>query len=283
MADGTTRVDFPNRLIIETTTKCNARCVMCPMGKMKRPKFMGDSEFCTLIDECVGHKIDEISLTGYGDPLCDTYLAERIAYISAKLPDTTVTVFTNGSLMTPDMSKRLLNAGLTSVTFSVDGVDVETYEQIRRGLKYREVESNIHRFVDINEGMGHPCHVRVHMTLMPLNFSQMGRFMAKWRNVVDEVTFAPCDGRGKEDREPMYQSLAQLGPCPVLFSTLNVMSDGDVVMCCQDFNVSVPMGNVFMDGIEKIWNSERFNRVRLLHHTGNKKLIPLCKDCETRY
>lgn len=274
---------FPKKIIIETTTKCNARCIKCPMGKIKRPKIMADSEFCGLIDECVGRKIDEISLTGYGEPLCDTHLLERIAYISAKLPDTKITMFTNGYEMAADKARRLLNAGLNSVAFSVDGVEPETHGQLQRGLSLQAVEKNIRCFVSINEGMGHPCHVRMHMTLVPSNMAQVGRFMARWRNVVDEVTFAPCDGRGKEDREPMYESLASPRGCSVVDTTLNVLSDGEVVMCCQDFDCSFPIGNAFRVGIGGVWNSERFERIRALHHRGNKRLIPLCKECNTRY
>lgn len=274
---------FPSKLIIETTTKCNAKCIMCPMGKIKRPKFMDVDEFCGLIDECAGHEIDEISLTGYGDPLCDTYLSDRISYISGNLPGTTITIFTNGYWMTPDVAGKLLDSGLNSVTFSVDGVKPETYEQIRVGLRLITVERNIYEFIRLNEKRGHPCNVRVHMTIMSSNRDQLGMFMGRWRNVADEVTFAPCDGRGKDDREPVYESLATPFGCQVVDTTLNVMSDGEVVMCCQDFGCSIPIGNAFRVGIENIWNCEALEKIRELHHSGNKKLIPLCAECNTKY
>lgn len=273
---------FPNGLFIETTTRCNARCVMCPIGKFKRPKFIDYDSFCNLIDECEGYEITEISLTGYGEPLCDTYLEERIAYIRSKLPDTTITIFTNGYWMTPDRAKSVLQAGLTNCTFSFDSVNEETYETIRKGLKFKTVVANMRSFMQINEEMGKPCRVRVHAVIQESNKTEMGRIRSMWRSA-DEITFNVCDGRGKEDRTPAFASLATPGACPILDTTLNVMTDGTVVPCCQDYSGVLPLGNVFNDGIDAVWNGERFWEMRALHKTGQKRQIPLCAECKTTY
>lgn len=273
----------PTRLIIETTTHCNSKCTMCPMGKIDRPSIMPMNDYCELIEGCQDFGIEEVSLTGYGEPLCDTYLEERVAYASVKLPKAKITVFTNGSLMNERRTIGFLNAGLTQVVFSVDGATKETYEKIRVGLNYETVVENICRFVKWNNDLENPCNVRVHMTLQPENAPEMGRFKNLWSSVVDEVTFNACDGRGGEGRSPFYDDYSMKPGCPIVETTLNVMADMRVVMCCQDWNVSYPLGNIAKDGILGAWNSAKFQALRQAHRAGRKREHPLCGKCHTRY
>jgi len=45
--------DFPLEARVENTNLCNASCVICPHGRMTRPKgVMAVDQFKTIVDEC---------------------------------------------------------------------------------------------------------------------------------------------------------------------------------------------------------------------------------------
>lgn len=271
---------FPTDIVVETSAVCNARCIMCPQGKFKRPPFMDDDEFCNIIDQCVGRGLVQVSFSFYGEPLMDQRLEERVAYVSSKLPETHIIMFTNGSLLTKERSEGLLNAGMREVIFSIDSLDKKTYESIRVGLDFDTVMRNLRDFRAINDAMGNPALLRIHMTAMPRNNAEA----AKMRTLDGiSVSVGPCDGRGKEGREPHYGSLRTKGPCDVLWNSLIVMTDGTAVMCCQDFSPSVPMGNVFEEGVEGVFNNAKYTKCRALHQRGWKTKIPMCADCWVTY
>jgi len=243
--------------------------------------------FEKLLNECIGEKMDHVGLSLYGEPLLDPHIVARVAKVRSILgPGVPTGFFTNGSLMTSEIATELLRAGLHRVSFSVDGVTAESYERIRKGLKYDEVVANIRNFVELNNSLGRPCrYVRVHMTITEQTRLEYKKFHDIWSAVegVDLVSWLNCDGRGGEDREAALTDGAIVDPCAQPFSALNVQADGAVIMCCIDYDGSVPLGNVFKDGIRGIWRSEEFERVRRLHNAGQKHMIPRCARCKTHY
>jgi len=242
--------------------------------------------FERLIDECVDRDVKHIGLTLYGEPLLDPYLIDRMARIRSVLGNGVhLAFFSNGSMLSSKMATDLLAHRLNYVNFSVDGATAESYESVRRGLKYDEVVANIMNFVRLNNEGEYHCNVRVHMTATEHTRGEVNQFRRAWLAVegVDDVSWLGCDGRGGEGREAALEDHSTNAPCRQPFEFLLVMSNGELMMCCQDYSGSVPLGNVFEEGIERVWTSAKFEHVRELHRTGRKREIPLCARCKTRY
>jgi cyclic pyranopterin phosphate synthase len=108
----------PLYIDIETITACNRRCSYCPNSIYDR----GTIKNCKLMDESLYHKIiDELALWQFaghihpfwfGEPLLDKRLPDLISYTKMKLPKSTITVFTNGDLLTIQTFKKLKHAGV---------------------------------------------------------------------------------------------------------------------------------------------------------------------------
>lgn len=279
---------FPVGLVLETTTRCNAQCITCPHGTKADLSglVMDIPSFERLIDECVEKQMDRVELSFYGEPLLDPHIVARVAKVRDVLgPETPVGFFSNGSLMTPAMAVDLLHAGLSYASFSIDGATAESFEYVRRGLRYNEVVANIKDFVELNNSLGRPCRVRTHMTITERTLGKHREFYDLWSAIegVDVVSWLNCNGMGGEGREPALRDGSTTDPCLQPFSTLLVKVDGTAVICCVDYSGSVALGNVFKNGIRKVWGSERFERVRRLHNAGWKRAIPLCARCKTHY
>ena len=122
---------FPAVVRLETTNACNACCLICPHRQMQRPiTTMDKGLYARLIDECVAAGCRKIHLHNFGEPLLDQQLEDRIAYAKQK-GIRLVRIFCNGSLLSPDRARRLIEAGLDEVKVSLDGATREEFERIR--------------------------------------------------------------------------------------------------------------------------------------------------------
>jgi len=150
---------------IETTNRCNAACVICPREKMTRKKTtMGMGHFKSLVDQCKDLGAETISVFGYGEPLTDKTLVEKVAYCSEKGLKTFIT--TNASLLNTIPAYGLLKAGLSHIRFSVHGT-FDNYEKVHRGLVFTDVLRNIGNFIQANKTrFDHSC--RVDVSVIPM-------------------------------------------------------------------------------------------------------------------
>jgi molybdenum cofactor biosynthesis enzyme MoaA len=73
-------------------------------------------------------------LTGFGEPMLDKRLEEKVAYANGKGLSTYF--ITNGSALTPRRSRKLMDSGLTEMRVSFYGMRPETYNAVMQGLDF---------------------------------------------------------------------------------------------------------------------------------------------------
>jgi radical SAM protein with 4Fe4S-binding SPASM domain len=122
--------DMPLTVSIETTSRCTRKCRYCPIGdddfKKSRPtKYMPDDVFNKIVFELTQLKTrggvgfsDTVSFSNFGEPLTDNKLSERISVVRKKLPNSYITFFSNGDLLTPPIAAKLIRAGLNRMVLT---------------------------------------------------------------------------------------------------------------------------------------------------------------------
>ena len=62
------------------------------------------------------------------------------------------------------------------------------------------------------------------------------------------------------------------------FRRINILSNGNVALCCNDAFGDVVLGNVFKENLVDIWNSDSMNiyRLRLFNQDRRMKLCDKC-------
>lgn len=94
-----------------------------------------------------GKDIKTIDITGAGDPFASkTYLDFLINFDETKFPNLeTITIFTNGILLTEEMWGKLekVHKYIKTVQISIDAATEETYRKIRRGGNWGILMKNI--------------------------------------------------------------------------------------------------------------------------------------------
>lgn len=137
-------------LVIESTSRCNLKCAMCPRNSYEHDIGDIDIELFKKISKYFNRGID-VNLAGWGEPLLHPELDELINI--AKRKGASVSFTTNATLLDIETSKKLIKNGLDFIDFSLDGATQETYENIRHGAKFENVISNIRNFIKIKDSL----------------------------------------------------------------------------------------------------------------------------------
>ncbi len=124
---------FPDHVHVETTSICNARCIMCGYSVMRRTKgIMSDGLFDTVISQLIENRVKQVTLQFYGEPLLDKNIFSRIEAL--KKSKIFVIINTNASLLDQHNGRKLIESGLDRLNISFDSYSRETYNKIRINL-----------------------------------------------------------------------------------------------------------------------------------------------------
>ena len=271
--------DFPISVLVETTTRCPADCIICPNKKIKnRPRDMSWRLFRKIVDDCRGQQLKEFCPFIHGEPLSWKYFDEGLDYISQTLPEAGIVIYTNGYLLNAAITARLLSSNVREVHFSIDGLSQQVYEMHRRGLEYERVFSNVNNFLATLEQSKRKINTHVAFTVTEQNQNESGPFRLFWKELVDDVDIIPCDGRGGDEKSPAFPEGRQL-PCFQTPTHTYILTDGSVVPCCKDWAGYSVMGNAGKDSISAIWNSSGYKQFRNDITRGNKPGLEVCRRC----
>ncbi len=131
---------------IEITTHCQLECRFCARTKLGiKGKNMSVSDFSRILD-LLPHAY-RITLVGLGEPLLHP---DIIAFVKMTVSDNRrVALVTNAINLDKDISKELINAGLESIAFSIDGHDQTMSGKLRYGTDVEKVVRNIKQFTSL--------------------------------------------------------------------------------------------------------------------------------------
>jgi radical SAM protein with 4Fe4S-binding SPASM domain len=268
------RQPFPKTVRIETTNHCQADCVFCPRSTIGRAKGnMTQEIFETVVAQCLEGGVRVLHLHGYGEPLIDKHLPERIRYCKDHgIPK--VKIFTNGDLLRGDLAQRLLDSGLDEIKISIDGSDAQEFNLLRKGLNHEKVVQNVRAFRQLRDDAGQRNPVIVAATCQTSNRKQTEEML---NGVVDHIDFTHIHNWGGALGDAATQRVRK--PCDRLWRTMTVLVNGDVALCCLDYSGKEILGNVNDHPMVEIWNNTRYNDLRQLHRESRQNEISLCGNC----
>ncbi|MCK4463859.1 MAG: radical SAM protein [Candidatus Omnitrophica bacterium] len=284
---------FPIHIDIESTNMCNLKCVMCPHGFeneeyqrefRKTLGIMNWDLYKDIIDEGSKKGLKSIKLNWRGEPLmAKDFLLKAIKYARSK-GILEISINTNGLLLNKDFSRNLINSGLDRIIFSVDGASKKTYEKIRRGGNFEKLIDNINIFLAIRNklNMKRP-YVRVQMVKMSENLNEVDNFLDMWKDKVDSITFQDYTNRG-ESAERLIEKSSYSGrfPCPQIWQRIVIAWDGNVIMCCRDWDSLNKLGKLdysYGKDIGYFWKGPELTRIRDMHRKRELSKIEACAKC----
>ncbi len=282
--------DFPIFVRFETQFKCNSNCITCVHGHKDLyaehyyNEYLPDDVFKRLVDECAEHGCPSIGMSQINEPLLDPDFIERTQYVVNKgIMD--VHVNTNGQLLTADISRKILDIGVTRLCVSLDATTEDTFKKIRRGLDFSTVLRNLEAFLELKNKYNYTLPVvRVSFLLLDANKHELEAFRNYWVDKVDYVSvqrYVPIspfenDARAHAIREAPIRGEQR---CSYPYESLFVHGDGTVVPCAAHRARHISVGNIHDSSLHAIWHSDAMQRLREAHKSGDLRATTLCSSC----
>ncbi len=297
---------LPESMHIDPANACNFRCAFCPTGNnpllasVQRPVGMMDFDlFTKIIDELAemvgraGRRLATLHLYKDGEPLLNKRFPEMAAYAkNARVADSLATT-TNASLLTEDLSRRLIDAGLDVVRISVIHVGNARYRELSRTFSdYERIRANVRFLFEEKRRLRRKLHVFAKINDTGLTPEELAKFQSDFGPISDETKVDSLMGwslSGAKDFTlgvPVTTGMDGVSPlrerrvCPEPFSRLAVNFDGQVSVCCVDWSFGTIVGDLRRERLPEVWNGERLRRFRLTHLSGRRGDIPACANCQ---
>lgn len=278
---------FPVNVQIQTSNKCNAACTFCPYSYTEGKKEFQVMEwdlYKKIIDECSEHNVQQILPFFLNEPLLNKDLTKYIDYAKEKNPKSIVKIFTNGSLLTNDKIVSLLNSKIDEVIFSFNGATKEEYETAMKNLEFEKTKERITDFV--KRAKSQNISLAVHMLKLGLSGYSLNKIKSYWNKQGIAVHIFKYENRAGNVNGYEVSDSSNLHkiPCSRLLSQIYILVNGNVILCCADWNGEVIMGNLNSQSISEVWNGEiRLNYVKahLKKSFYNLKLCDVCNFNET--
>ena len=172
------------KVYIEPTTQCNLNCRMCIRNTWDEPLGqMAESTFDRIIKSLRAFSPPPtIIFGGFGEPLSHPRIAEMVAAVKAL--GAPVELITNATLLTRDLSRHLIEAGLDVLWVSLDAATTEVYGDVRLGAILPQVIANVACFRDMPRHVNPaPLHIGIVFVAMKRNIADLPEVMRLGRQL----------------------------------------------------------------------------------------------------
>jgi len=271
---------FPLFLDIESTSACNLKCPFCSTTYRSNKIQKGFMKFELLkkiIDEGADNGLYGCKFNFRGEPLLHKEIDKFVKYAKDKgLID--VYFNTNAQLLTREVSKKLIAAGLDRISISIEGWTKDVYEKYRQPGKFDILKKNIEALIDekSKQNVKHP-KIRIQSVLITELIDDLENYKSYWLNYADEVSYLDY----REMKEKKYGIISDWA-CFELWHRMCIFFDGTIVPCNHDDDALLKLGDANYDSIKECWNSKELNKIRNLHLQGLAHNIKACDGCYLR-
>ena len=271
---------------------------MCGINEWKKKisgKFMSDSLFFKIANEVLENKdfVKKVALYLGNEPLLDKKLEEKILFF--RNGGINVNFSTNASLMNKSRAVSILESGVNHVNFSLDGLDKQYYESMRKGLSFIEVLGNVLEFINLRNLKHYKTQVRISIIKNINYIDDIPNIVDFWKRFldfqngdsirIDELSI-DLQQSGKiahdieYDKEQQRIYNAKNKPCYTLWNTMGIKADGSIALCCIDQCRVYKLGNLNETSIKENWQNNKIREsFKEIHIKSGRGGIEFCKNC----
>lgn len=291
-------LDTPLSLDIEASGGCCLKCAYCPQSLPIEKKMqinigkgiMEYSLFEKIVENCLefNDKLKSIRFAGFGEPLLNRELPRMVKLVKEKQIAESVIIFTNGVALTKEISDALVDAGVDTFLFDIQGTCVEDY------VKNANTKIDFDKLVE-NLTYLYKKKKRGKIFVKTFKFiieKQRERFFEIFEPISDEIgieniyeIYNDIDYTGMitEEKETCGVDFYKSKYCSYPFFQMAINAYGMVTACTLPVsknNEHLIIGDATKQSLKEIWEGKKLNDIRrLLLEDRNK-----CKACaECKY
>ena len=240
---------LPTAIEIETLNRCNGDCDFCPVNRKldkREYKVMEEELFYSVIQQ-----LKDLNYSGYisaysnNEPLLDKRIFDFVAHIKHELPQAKNFLFTNGTLLTLEKFKMLIE--------NLDYMVIDNYYEGEKHLN-SGIET-IAQFCLKNAELRKKVKIQL----------------------IDKHMLRNNRAGNAKNRKHIYRIKSS---CLWPFSQIVIRPTGKLSLCCNDALGQMTMGDLTKEKLIDIWRGEKYQSVRKAVKEGRKN-IKLCYDCDS--
>ncbi|GHV47014.1 radical SAM protein [Synergistales bacterium] len=291
----------PFSLYIVPTVRCNFRCNYCAQSldrdvlAKKYPHMVSDKGFMTMElfrkvlaqAKSFPSRFKMVSIFGQGEPLLHPDLPEMVAEVRDAGIAERIEFITNGSLLTPDLSRHLIDAGLTNIRVSLQGLNSRKYREVCGvELDFEKFKENIAYYYAYGREKNARIFVKIMDVALEENEEKMfyslfdsisdRMYIERVKPVYDGIKYEEALNNITMDRYGVLHTPRKV--CPLPFYMLNVWPDGDVSPCDAIYKPYI-LGNCNNTTLLEMWRSDGFRSFLAQNLRCGKNSIPICTPC----
>jgi radical SAM protein with 4Fe4S-binding SPASM domain len=281
--------DSPVALLVGPTNRCNLRCDFCFQSDndvppdRRRPKRMMPFERFEAIVAQAASWVTYLEFGLFGEPTLHPRIGDMVE--AAARSGLAVGLDTNATLLDAALAERLVDAGLTTISISIEGATPEEFERLRVGASWDTVTANLRRLVELRRGRGRraPLVVVRGIALRGMEGARAAH-AARFRAMgADLVLWVPAhDWSGslvsrKDTVPPAASAVTHLCEYPWLL--VGIDWDGTVVPCCVDFNAKNVIGNIDATPLRELWHGGTMTSLRKALRSRDPRRIEETTGC----
>lgn len=298
----------PRRLVLELTSACNLRCLMCGRSAQDFKPTVFNPDWLKIF-EAATPEIEEVTLMGWGEPTIHPRFADFLRWAHER---GLRKYFCTNGLRLKELEDELFATETDIIAVSLDGATRESNEAIRRGSNFNQLLRSLERITNrrAREGRSGPW-LNFVFTAMARNFKELPALVRLASeiglNEVKAVYFTAFEedlvgesllGRSKEvaDVFALAEAMAsELGtalklphlegedpagsalhkPCYAAWRDLFLGSDGRFRPCMSTARQFFPISPE--SDLGAIWNSAEYRQHRLT--VNSEDMDAYCRRC----
>ncbi len=224
---------------IETINRCNGKCGFCPVSvgnDTRKLEYMTDGLFQNIIDQLAEiNYAGKLALFSNNEPFLDQSIIERHHYARRRLPDVRMHLFTNGTLLTIDKFKEIMQY--------LDELVIDNYH---------EDLQLIHPCIAIAEYCDRYPELKKKVTIV-------------LRKPNEILSSRGGDAPNRKDILCMENVR-----CVLPYRQIIIRPDGKVSLCCCDPYGKNTLGDLKKETLLEIWRGTLYKKVREALYGGRK-------------
>jgi MoaA/NifB/PqqE/SkfB family radical SAM enzyme len=263
---------LPN-FLVEVATTCNLRCPMCARTVNVEKKNWKNSVMKLEVFKSIAANLPEVgklSLHASGEPTMNPDLLAIIQYARELGKIHRIHIVSNALFRDADYYDEVFDAGLTTLTISIDSLDQGIADILRTGTDVEKLKANVRNIL-----ARHLDKVNINMVIGPANLNDVEHTLVKLDGIVGEVSkegqkltvklikYADFGsdkylmGPGGAETLAMllkkneghfeylhlrdaFSTLPRWTDCTWPINAHGVYIDGTLVPCCNSINSSIP-------------------------------------------
>lgn len=289
----------PYTLCIDPCNLCNFRCGFCaiqsaeaelPFQKQRMPMEL----YRKIVDDIAAfpEPLKALRLNGNGEPLLHPEFPEMVRYAKERGIADSIEFLTNGSKLNPELNEQLVASGLDRIRISIEEISEEGYRHMAGvSIDFDRLVSNIRDLYERSVRAGNPCEVYVKTVDAAVSTKEKEETFYRLfgdichRIWIDHVIplwsgWGEIGNRFELQKTGMHgQAARETRVCPFPFYSLIINPDGEVTLCCSDWQRKLVVGDLTRQSLLEVWNGEPLRKFWIDMLSGRKDQYEMCARC----